>query len=94
MSHEAIRQLSFTHAKYDECHYLKRKNNNNNSNKKQTFEGNKKQIKLPGLVGLDVGESSFLVLSAFLGWMSCSTLGLSGGDDVPYNIKDQLWSLP
>ena len=58
---------------------------------KQTYECNEKQIKLPGFVGLDVGVGSFLVLP---GWMSSSTSGLRGGDDVPYNIKDQLWSLP
>ena len=71
---------------------------NNNNNKKQTYECNEKQIKLPRSVGLDVGASSSLVLPAFLAlvgmtrvrWMSSTTPGLSGGDDVPYNIKDQL----
>ena len=66
---------------------LKKNNNKNNDKKKQTYECNKKQIKLPGFVGLDVGASSFLVLP---GWMSSSTSGLRGGNDVPYNIKDQL----
>ena len=55
----------------------------------------RKQIELPGSVGLDVGEGALLVLSVFLALvgvtlvrrMSSST---SGGDDVPYNIKDQL----
>ena len=66
---------------------LKKKQQQRQQQQKQTYECNKKQIKLPGFVGLDVGASSFLVIP---GWMSSSTSGLRGGDDVPYNIKDQL----
>ena len=58
--------------------------------------------RLSSSVGLDVGVSSFLVLPAFIALVgmtrvrrlssstSTSTSGLRGGDDVPYNIKDQL----
>ena len=54
----------------------------------------RKQIELPGSVGLDVGEGDFLVLSAFLALVVVTRVGRmsssTGGDDVPYNIKDQL----
>lgn len=54
----------------------------------------RKQIELPGSVGLDVGEGDFLVLSVFLSLVGVTRVGRmsssTGGDDVPYNIKDQL----
>lgn len=47
-----------------------------------------------GSVGLDVGEGDFLVLSVFLSLVGVTRVGRmsssTGGDDVPYNIKDQL----
>ena len=56
--------------------------------------------RLSSSVGLDVGVSSFPVLPAFIALVgmtrvrrlssSTSTSTLRGGDDVPYNIKDQL----
>ena len=94
VSHEANGQLSFTHAMYDECHYLKKTTTTKNKPMRATTN----RLKLPRVVGFDVDESPVFVLSAFLALVGMtrvpSTLVLRGGDDVPYNIKDQLWSLP
>ena len=58
---------------------------------KQTYVCNEKQIKLPDSVGFDLVPPAFLALVGMtrVRRMSSTTPGLSGGDDVPYNIKDE-----